>query len=497
MQRYWGDLHNHCGISYGHGSLEAALQRAAGQLDFCSVTGHASWPDMPTDRERYGYLIDFHVGGFEKLAAHWDKVLATFAAHHRPGEFVTFPGFEVHSARYGDRTVVLKEPAGPLVTADSPTALSAALGDREHLLYPHHIAYRQGFRGIDWASYEGPGISPLVEIHSMHGCSESDDGPYPYLHVMGPRDSRGTAQAGLAAGHRFGFAGGTDHHSAYPGSWGDGRLAVWATELSRDALFEAFRALRTYAVTGDKIGVDCTIAGAMPGEEVRHRGPREIRWKVEARHWIGTVELLKNNRVIQTWNGVTDPQEPVAERAILKVRIEWGWGFKDQPVEWQGRLSLRDGRLLDVEPCFSGAPVLAPTAGHVDEVLLPHAIQSIHDRGCRWRSITMGNPTTRHAGTQALILTIDARPIDRLLLELNGLQVEHSLAELLTGSCCHYLRGLESEAVQLHRAVPESAWHLSGDWIDPQPEQEVDGYYLRVRQRNDQWAWVSPVWVEA
>ncbi|MCZ7597045.1 MAG: DUF3604 domain-containing protein [Gammaproteobacteria bacterium] len=119
MKRYWGDLHNHCGISYGHGSLAAALQRAAGQLDFASVTGHAFWPDMPADRERYGYLIDFHVGGFEKLAAGWDEALATFRRHHRNHEFVTFAGYEVHGAAYGDRTVILKEPEGPLVSGDT------------------------------------------------------------------------------------------------------------------------------------------------------------------------------------------------------------------------------------------------------------------------------------------------------------------------------------------------------------------------------------------
>src|SRR5205814_9779787 len=97
--------------------------------------------------------------------------------------------------------------------------------------------------------------SPLVELFSMHGCSESDEAPYPMLHTMGPRDHDSTIQAGLARGLRFGFVAGTDHHSGYAGSWGDGRMAVWAESLTREALFAAFRARRTYAVTGDKIGV--------------------------------------------------------------------------------------------------------------------------------------------------------------------------------------------------------------------------------------------------
>ena len=43
---YWGDLHSHCAISYGEGDLENAIKRASQQLDFCSVTGHAFWPDI-------------------------------------------------------------------------------------------------------------------------------------------------------------------------------------------------------------------------------------------------------------------------------------------------------------------------------------------------------------------------------------------------------------------------------------------------------------------
>ena len=58
--RYWGDLHTHCAISYGYGSLERAFKLGREHLDFCSVVGHATWHDMPTDRDRYAFIIDFH-----------------------------------------------------------------------------------------------------------------------------------------------------------------------------------------------------------------------------------------------------------------------------------------------------------------------------------------------------------------------------------------------------------------------------------------------------
>ncbi len=90
---YYGDLHNHCGISYGHGSLEDAFLNAREQLDFCSVTGHALWPDIPEPNETIGYIIDFHRKGFAHLREVWDDVQRTTAAFHRDGEFVTYLSF--------------------------------------------------------------------------------------------------------------------------------------------------------------------------------------------------------------------------------------------------------------------------------------------------------------------------------------------------------------------------------------------------------------------
>ena len=134
----------------------------------------------------------------------------------------------------------------------------------ESLLIPHHIGYRQGYRGINWATFS-PELSPVVEIMSMHGCSESDDAPYPMLHTMGPRDGGSTYQHGLALGHVVGAIGSTDHHSAHPGSYGHGRVAVWAESLTRQAVLAARRSRRCYALTGDRIDLRLSINGAEMG----------------------------------------------------------------------------------------------------------------------------------------------------------------------------------------------------------------------------------------
>lgn len=101
MKIYWGDLHNHCGITYGFGSLENAIQRARGRLDFCAFTGHAMWPDIYSKTPETEFLVNFHEVGFKKLRDHWEEVRDKVAKANSK-ELVTFQGYELHSGKYGD-----------------------------------------------------------------------------------------------------------------------------------------------------------------------------------------------------------------------------------------------------------------------------------------------------------------------------------------------------------------------------------------------------------
>src|SRR5919199_4931811 len=365
MTLYWGDLHNHCAISYGHGSLARALALARQQLDFCAVTGHAFWPDLPDDPPdepgRYAHTRAYHLAGFAKLRAGWDDVQRQMATAREPGRFETFLSYEWHSRADGDHHVVYAGDRGPLLGGDRIGDLKAALRDAHArgaappaLVIPHHLGYGAGYRGINWPTFT-PDLSPFVEIYSLHGCAESDEAPYPMLHRMGPRTGRATAAWGLRQGHRFGLVASTDHHSGYPGSYGYGRLAAAAESLTHEALWEAFLARRVYAATGDKIALDFRLNGAGMGSELPAGSRREIAIDVQGRGAVDYVELLKNERVLARWPGA-DPaaaggyathRRPV--RALL--RLEWGWGGETEPLPWECRLTLGDGRLVEVETC--------------------------------------------------------------------------------------------------------------------------------------------------
>lgn len=495
-QLFWGDLHSHCSISYGHGTVEQALMRARPQLDFCSVTGHAFWPDMPTDRSIYADIIDYHNDGFATLAGNWDRLIELQDAGSTDDKFVAFPSYEWHSLKFGDHNVYSAGPELALRDAPDVAAIRSLAADSGAIAIPHHIGYRSGYRGINWDAYSDE-CSPFVEIFSLHGCSLSDNAAYPMLHDMGPRDWGSTAEAGWDRGFRFGIVGGTDHHAAYPGSHGDGRMGVFAAQNTREALWEAFLARRVYAATGDRIDARMFLNDAWIGETVSAPQERRVVIQVRGSDSIDRVELLKNGRVVERFYPQTTQPDP--QRHRYRLRLTWGWGRNTIPVEWSGRLELSEGRIIDCESCFSGQAVVAPKGSEsnelLDEVDLPHEVTGRTDSSIEWRSITQGNRTMRHETTQAVSLEIDAPLSATLAVDVNGRKLEHSLGELLRRGRSHFLRGWLSEAVRIGPLVPIEECTVEADWFDL-PERDVDLYRLQVAQHNGQWAWLTPIWAE-
>ena len=512
-QLYWGDLHSHCSISYGHGTAEQALLRAQQQLDFCSVTGHAFWPDMPTDRATYGEIIDYHNAGFATLAGNWERLLAmqeraSFDSDppwpplgkggnimRDDGGFLAIPSYEWHSLKYGDHNVYTPEPGLTLTDAGDLPELRKAVAGFGGIAIPHHIGYAAGYRGINWDAYSEE-VSPFVEIFSLHGCSLDDGSPYPMLHDMGPRDFGSTAEAGWRRGFRFGIVGGTDHHGAYPGSHGDGRMGVFAKSLSREDLWEAFLAKRVFAATGDRIDAKLLVNDAWIGESIQSDATRNLRVAVSAADAIDKVELFKNGRLFDLF--VPSPTEAYSDE--WKVNITWGWGRKDRLVDWEFELSMTDARITNIETCFSGQAVVAPkTPGEFgetpDDVDLPHQLFEQSETGCVWKSVTTGNPTMRHAGTQGLRLTVHGDLNAKVAIVVNGQRFEHPLGDLVDAGRSHYLRGWLSEAVRIGPATAIGDCIVEAERTDV-PSKPVDRYQLRVAQRNGQWAWLTPIWVE-
>ncbi|PHR52759.1 MAG: hypothetical protein COA47_17520 [Robiginitomaculum sp.] len=497
MQPYYGDIHNHSDLSYGHGSFAGALVRAALQLDFVSITGHAHWPDMPVDDPSVAHIVDFHIKGFDKLRRAWPGHFSVLEAANVPGEFTVFPGYEIHSCADGDYTIVLADIDGAaLCLEDTPAALkvalSAAHGGRA-FAFPHHIGYRHGARGINWATFD-PELSPFVEMLSMHGCAENSESDRGYLHSMGPMDGHSTMAHGLAQGHVFGIVGNTDHHSGFPGSYGHGRMAVYAPQHERGALWQGMQQRQTNALTGDRIHFLAQIEGHIQGSIIAPTNSAMLSIEAVAGGAIDYIDVIKNGALMRRISPVLEPA-PVdldADDETL-IYLEMGWGARGKTHDWHGTITIEGGEILSVEPRFRGPEIVSPLegkdAGHMVPCISTKA-GKVH-----FAVTAEANPNNATTATQGLMIRARLSQNARITADLCGQTVRIAAARLFEGAKSGNLGPIDSPAWRFHQLPRPQEWQWQGD-IDVGPLLPDDTIYLRLRQNSGQMAWTSPFFVK-
>ncbi len=489
----YGDIHNHCDLSYGHGRFVDALARAALQLDFVSITGHAHWPDMPVGDPRVAHIVDFHVKGFAKLRQGWMDHFVMLVQADSCG-LIVYPGYEIHSNAYGDYTIVYRDLApAPLVLADSPqellSRLRASIGDGA-IAFPHHIGYRLGARGINWSAFD-PALSPFVEMNSMHGCAEASEVDRPYLHSMGPSDGEGTMQHGLARGHVFGIVANTDHHSAFPGSYGHGRMAVYARQRDRASIWEAMGERRTNGLTGANIHLLAALDGRVQGSIVPPRDNARLRIEAVAGGFIDCIDIVRNGRLFHRISPEITPA-PLSPDLETILYLELGWGARGSRHRWTGHIEIDDGEICAVEPRFRGAEIVSPLEGSADASALP-AIR--RDGNTVTFSVTAeANPNNATATTQGLAIRLLLGPAATVRASLSGQRIEIPLARLLRGAKSGNLGPIDSPAWRFHALPLPAQWQWAGA-VDLGSLGSGENLYVRLRQTDGQMAWTSPLFV--
>jgi hypothetical protein len=292
LQVYFGELHSHCGLSGdGHRPIDFAYRyaRDVTALDFCALTDHEGGRDWQAS---------------VRAAREWNE----------PGTFVTFVAYEYsRGRRFGHRNVIYLDQDGEHPTPEDTNELWQTLPPGRALVIPHHPNTHSESGTLlgrwvwtDWSAHDAR-FQRLVEITQLRGSFERD-GVDGWDVVLGGRGS--AAQNALARGIRVGFAGGTDNHRGMPGSRLDnmggvdprafvtgGVTAVWAADLTREAIFEALHARRTYATTNARILVDFRVNDAPMGSELSRPDLGRVRIRVAA---IGTaplasLEVVRNN----------------------------------------------------------------------------------------------------------------------------------------------------------------------------------------------------------
>lgn len=489
---FWGDLHNHNAVGYAKGTLERTYDVAREHLDFLAFTPHAQWHDMPEMPN------DAHmkwVNGFKVTREQWPNVQKMAREHNKPGEFASLLAYEWHSSFFGDYCVYYRGDDMPLEYFDHVRDLQKYARETKTTILPHHLAYKQGWRGANW-DYLDPTVSPVLEIFSEHGLSERDRGPGDYIrHSNGPRWSRNTLQSALKRGFRVGVIASSDDHFGYPGAYGEGLVGLYATELTREALLDALWARRTVAVTGDRIALTAKLNDEWMGAELPFTDDREFAVTATGCDEIERIDLIKDGRVI----GRHFPEDHVKANqewpGEALCRLEFGWGpwaalNMARVCDWDVKVSVTDGELAAVTPCFQSGPY---EEGRRNKVL------DRKEKSCRLELYTSRKDAFEERATNAVVLHVKGDPNAVLELELtkpSKLKFRRTLGELAENNEIEFTGPFTSESFIVHRLVTPDLFRTNCKFNDKGTRGKTSWYYLRATQANGHQAWCSPFWVE-
>ena len=332
---YWGEMHGHSEQSDGNGTPDEHYRyaRDAALLDFACVTDHDDTLYRHPDR--------------------WQVAQNKVREYSAQGEFLAILGYEGRMVdtetgeAFGDINVYYATERGDMLEP-FPVPLSPELiGNQNVILVPHTPLYGPEVQmGTHWEylTQIPADLMPLVEIFSTHGNSEYYDCP---RHVLWQATGQSVIDA-LKKGFLLGFIGSSDYHEVLTGSLlriqdtprtvnnrhmqaRCGLAAVYAENLSRESLFDAFRSRRTFATSGIRAYVDFSVNGCFMGGELDLASPtstRHLSAAVAAPERIVRLEIVKNGTVLadraeNTWAIEIELMDdtPLVERTFYYVRI--------------------------------------------------------------------------------------------------------------------------------------------------------------------------------
>ncbi|MFP4057179.1 MAG: DUF3604 domain-containing protein [Candidatus Brocadiia bacterium] len=301
---FWGDLHIHTKLSSdGQGTEPYDYARDVAGLDFAATADHCQSMGPAGYAQALHWAEEADVPGeFATLLADEREPSHFGGAGHYNIYFRDQEAFLDHVGRPGEAGVANPLEAGP------------PLDPARVMLVPHHtgIAFgslRPGSTGsaVEWEGWDRDDLRPLVEIYSHHGQSEL----YAPHHVLSyelnrmrnPERRANTSVPGpyyaqdyWMAGQRLGVVASSDEHSGQGGRPHGGLAAVRAESLSRQAVFDALRARRCYATTGERILVEFSVGGVPMGAAAQAaRGqPLSVRLAVWGTDLLLRVEVLRH-----------------------------------------------------------------------------------------------------------------------------------------------------------------------------------------------------------
>ncbi|MDP6443152.1 MAG: hypothetical protein QGG36_27775 [Pirellulaceae bacterium] len=460
---FWGDLH----------SGQTEIGCGAGTLDEHYTFG----------RECAGLQFITHQANDHYVTRDdWLSTREITRAHDEPGRYLAILGCEwspltVHG---GDRNVFYRDDEPALRRSgrffeeqsedpepDRPTGTDfiEAFSDLPVLVNIH-----AGGRptNLDW---HAPAIEKLCEVHSTHGTSDW------FLFDA------------LQRGYRVGVTAGTDGVMGRPGACAPGRrlirnvrnglTAVYAKELTKEALWEALHQRRCYGAT-DRIRLWFEADGHPLGAEYETQQPPTMKWSVSGVDALESIELLRGVDVIQKWRLSEWASGEDDETDVVRLRVLWGGTQRRgtarlQRAAWSGRLQVSSGALRSLGQVNQQSPI--------------DTVEFADPQTLIWCGDTAGNSTGANfeiAGAD------DAATVS---ISTGDIEVVATLADVRNSAQRFAGDGI-NRFVELGPQPLDGSLDVEGQYCD---ESQVDcgeyPYWIRVTQINQERAWSSPVYV--
>jgi hypothetical protein len=355
------------------------------------------------------------------------------------------------------------------------------------LIIPH--AHNAG----DWTRND-PQLEKLVEVSSLHGTFEWFGNLY------------------LRSGFEVGFVGGSDDHRTNPGlplalprpfmTQRSGIGAVWASEKTTDAIFDALKNLSAYASTGERIILDASLNGHAMGTRQPDSNRRRVEASVAGTSAIDHIDLVKNGEVVFSRDYLGTA---LTAKATLQVAFESSSEVffppdRDNPRPqrvWKGALEVEGARLVGVRSNFDNlysefarrdqknpnrVEFFTQTRGRMDTLLL-----ELEGASAQTAVRFVLEPTTETGSKAGNLRADEVMPAAEFELRLDGLdagRVEHP-----------FKVGRHTDRVAIQVIDPNAPLDQSFEYTDLTAVAPGDYYYVRVTQLDGNQAFSSPFWV--
>ncbi|MEN8255296.1 MAG: DUF3604 domain-containing protein [Verrucomicrobiota bacterium] len=460
FSRWWADFHGQSEETIGSNSIEDYFNyaRDCAKID---ILGHQGNDFQVTDE-------------------FWGKINRTTKAFYKPGEFVTFPGYEWsgNTPLGGDRNVYFKKEGGEITRSShdllpgktskyimSPTAAEMF----ENLNGPDPFVFAHvGGRYAD-VSMHKEGVEVAMEIHSAWGTFE-------WL-----------VEDALEQGYRIGICANSDGHktrpgASYPGAARFGSLGgltcVLAKKLDRNHIHAAMKNRHFYATTGNRPLLDVSVATSDGREAIMgdvlelNDGKAILRVRATGTAPIVNVEVRNGLDVVKTL-------QPFSEEDLgSRLMVTWSGAEvkgRDRLVEWDGELKLRGNKIRKVAPVNFWNP--------------QQPMERVGKTGLCWKSITTG-------GLAGAVIELD-RPAAGTL-EIDTLQKKCSCNLKALGLKPKVFKagGLRKQ-IEVRRLPDRKRASSEFEFELPLSRlREGDNpVYVRVLQEDGHMAWSSPVYI--